>query len=276
MTKLYVICGHGNGDSGSVGGGKTEADLVRKLAAKMKAIGGSSVEVLDTSKNWYAQNLVNSALKKKVGKNPVIELHMDWASGSAKGGHVIIDADLSADKYDKALAKYIAKEFPGRAEKLVKRNNLANLNSAQAQGINYRLLECCFISNKGDREKFIEDMDEVAAGILGSFGIGSSNPSTPAASTPGASKPVAKPSSKFGGTYRCNVSKLNVRDKPSTSGNVVASYSKGQTVVLDNTYTIANGYVWGTYIGASGKRRYIAVGKHTGKPEASDYLVKVG
>lgn len=273
MTKLYVICGHGNGDPGSSGGGRNEADLVRQLAARMKEIGSASVEVLDTSKNWYAQGLVNSALKKKVGSNPVIELHMDAANGSAKGGHVIIDADLSADKYDKSLADCISKKFPGRSEKLVKRNNLANLNRAQAHGINYRLLECCFIDNKGDRETFIADMDEVAAGILGAFGIGSGRPSGTVAEKPSMSKPPAK--QKFGGTYRCTVAKLNVRDKPSTSGNVVASYSKGQTVVLDDTYTIANGYVWGTYIGASGKRRYIAVGKHTGKPEASDYLVKV-
>lgn len=171
MTKLYVICGHGNGDPGSSGGGRNEADLVRKLAARMKALGGASVEVLDTSKNWYAQRLVNSALKKKVGRDPVVELHMDAANGSAKGGHVIIDADFSADKYDRALADYISKKFPGRSDKLVKRNNLANLNRAQAQGINYRLLECCFIDNRGDRERFIADMDEVAAGILGAFGI---------------------------------------------------------------------------------------------------------
>ena len=169
---LYVICGHGNGDPGSSGGGETEADLVRRLAKRMKALGGASVEVLDTSKNWYAQGLVNSALKKKVGRNPVVELHMDAANGKARGGHVIIDADLSADANDKALADYISKKFPGRSEKLVKRNNLANLNRAQAQGIDYRLLEVCFIDNKQDREAFLADMDEVAAGILAALGIG--------------------------------------------------------------------------------------------------------
>lgn len=169
---LYVICGHGNGDPGSSGGGETEADLVRRLAKRMKALGGVSVEVLDTSKNWYAQGLVNAALKKKVGRDPVIELHMDAANGKARGGHVVIDADLSADASDKALASYISGKFPGRSERLVKRNDLANLNRAQAHGINYRLLEVCFIDNKQDREMFISDMDEVAAGILGAFGIG--------------------------------------------------------------------------------------------------------
>lgn len=82
-------------------------------------------------------------------------------------------------------------------------------------------------------------------------------------------------SSNFGGTYRCNVSALNVRTSPSTSAPVVATYHKGQTVVLDNWHKVSGGYVWGRYTGGSGKKRYVAVGKATGKPEASDYLVKV-
>lgn len=81
----------------------------------------------------------------------------------------------------------------------------------------------------------------------------------------------------FGGTYRCNCSSLNVRSSPSTSASVVAQYKSGQTVALDDWYTIADGYVWGRYTGASsGKKRYVAVGKATGKPEADDYLVRVG
>lgn len=80
----------------------------------------------------------------------------------------------------------------------------------------------------------------------------------------------------FGGTYRCNASDLNVRTAPTTSAPVVAQYKSGQTVNLDDWYTIANGYVWGRYTGASsGQKRYVAVGKATGKPETDDYLIKV-
>lgn len=105
-------------------------------------------------------------------------------------------------------------------------------------------------------------------------------PSTPAATSTPSKKPAntttnnATTSSNFGGTYTCMVNTLNVRTKPSLSGSVVAQYHKGETVKLDNKYYIADGYVWGTYVGKSGIRRYIAVGKHTGKPEANDYLIK--
>lgn len=78
----------------------------------------------------------------------------------------------------------------------------------------------------------------------------------------------------FGGTYRCTVDWLRVRDAPGVGGNEVTHYDAGGTVVLDDWYKIADGYVWGRYTSYSGHTRYIAVGKATGKPEADDFLVK--
>lgn len=54
---------------------------------------------------------------------------------------------------------------------------------------------------------------------------------------------------------------LNVRAEPSTSAEVVATYSTGDTVHLDGWSTTGDGWVWGRYVGASsGKHRYVAVG----------------
>lgn len=169
MNKLFIIAGHGAGDPGACGNGYQEAERVRALASRIKALGGDNVIVGDTSKNWYKSNLVNS---NNIPKGSlVLELHMDSASSSAKGAHVIIDADFEADKYDKALAEFISGILPGRSQTIVKRNNLANSNRAQASGINYRLLECGFISNAGDVEIFNSRMDEIAKGILKCFNI---------------------------------------------------------------------------------------------------------
>lgn len=66
-----------------------------------------------------------------------------------------------------------------------------------------------------------------------------------------------------------------MRSNPSTSSQVVASYSKGQNINLDNWYTIANGYVWGRYTSTSGQTRFVAIGRSTGKAESDDYLVKI-
>ena len=168
----------------------------------------------------------------------------------------------------------------------MKRTDLANPKRAANRGINYRLAEVGFISNAEDRAIFDSRTTEIADAILEAAGIGilatNPQPSQPAQkpaaqpAAPSASTSAEKTRTGFGGKYRCQVNSLNVRDAPSLSGTVVASYSKGQTVVLDDWYKIADGWVWGRYTGASsGKKRYVAVGKPTGGPAADDYLLKV-
>lgn len=67
------------------------------------------------------------------------------------------------------------------------------------------------------------------------------------------------------GTYRVISSDgLNVRTQPTTSAKIVATYSYGDTVVLDGWSTTCDCWVWGRYVGASsGKYRYVAIG-HNG------------
>lgn len=283
MAKAFFIAGHGAGDPGACSDGYSEADLVRKLAAKLAERGGADVQVGDTSVNWYASDYISKG--KCPAGVPVCELHMDSSAESAKGGHVIIKAGIGgADDIDNALASFISGFFPGRSVSIAERSDLANPNRAYKMGVNYRLVECGFISNDENRAKFIDQMDALADGILAAFGIGSkgstsapSAPATPAPSTPAtpSTDSSAHTGTGFGGTYRCNTSALNVRDKPSLSGSVVATYKSGETVNLDDWYVIADGYVWGRYTSYSGATRYIAVGKHTGKAEANDYLIKV-
>ena len=271
MAKLFVICGHGAGDPGADGGGYTEAERVRALAARIKALGGSEVELGDTSRNWYR----DGGISRLETSAPVVELHMD-ASGvpGAKGAHVIIKRGFSPDAYDKALAAKLSAMMPGRAETIVCRSDLANPNRAARRGINYRLVENGFIDSPIDLAYFNSHVDDIARVYLEVFGITAS--SAPAAPTE-AQTPAKETTEGFGGTYRCTVGTLNVRDTPGLSGSVVARYHKGQTVVLDDWYKSSDGYVWGRYTGStSGKLRYVAVGRATGKPEADDYLVRVG
>ena len=91
----------------------------------------------------------------------------------------------------------------------------------------------------------------------------------------GASKPIVHDAtvstSVPAGTYQCVVDALNVRAGAGTGYAKVAQYHKGETVVLDGSATVANGCVWGRYVGGSGKTRYVAV-RTTGGME---YLRKV-
>lgn len=59
------------------------------------------------------------------------------------------------------------------------------------------------------------------------------------------------------GTFTASVNNLNVRRSPSLNGQVVAQYSKGESVKYDS-YIDSEGYRWISYIGKSGNRNYIA------------------
>lgn len=70
-----------------------------------------------------------------------------------------------------------------------------------------------------------------------------------------------KPSYKLipqNGTCTVIVDELMIREKPSTNSKSVGSYNKGESVIYDY-YVDNEGYRWISWIGASGKRRYMAV-----------------
>ena len=170
MVKLFVIPGHGAGDPGAGGYGYTEAERVRALATAIKRWGGDNVMLADFSRNYYADGGINRLTIPKDYK--IVELHMDAASASARGGHVIIQAGTGGpDVYDKALGSLMLKYFPGRANLIVERNDLANPARAAAKGYNYRLVENGFITNAGDLDTFNRNIDAIAKGYLSAFGI---------------------------------------------------------------------------------------------------------
>lgn len=169
MAHLFVIAGHGDGDPGAAGNGYTEAERVRVLANRIKALGGDDVTLGDTNRNWYEDGGISSL---NIPKDwAIIELHMDSASASARGGHVIIKAGQNADAYDNALANFIGSILPGRSQLIVGRSELANPNRAAANGYNYRLVEFGFITNATDISIFNNNLDAIASGVLMSFGI---------------------------------------------------------------------------------------------------------
>lgn len=170
MTKLFVIPGHGAGDSGACGNGYQEQERVRALATAIKKYGGDSVMLADFSRNYYADGGINRLTISKDYK--IVELHMDSAQASAKGGHVIIQAGIGgADEWDRKLADLMLKWFPGRSSRIVERDDLANPARAAARGYNYRLVENGFISNAGDVKTFNSHLDEIAKGYCECFGI---------------------------------------------------------------------------------------------------------
>ncbi len=63
----------------------------------------------------------------------------------------------------------------------------------------------------------------------------------------------------FGGSYRVACDELNVRHAPGLSGAISGVLTEGDTVVLDDWYTEADGGTWGRYTGYSGRTLYVCV-----------------
>lgn len=170
MSRLFIISGHGAGDSGAVGNGYQEAERVRALATKIKEYGDDNVILSDFNLNSYRTDIITTGIIPKDCE--ILELHLDSSNKTtAKGGHIIKHTDLKADKYDNALAKTVSTMFPGRSTIISKRKDLANVCRAKSSGYNYRLLECCFISNVDDIKKFNSNIDSFAKKILECFEI---------------------------------------------------------------------------------------------------------
>ena len=180
--QLLVICGHGAGDPGACANGYTEAERVRVLGQRIKDLGGDNVILGDINRNYYEDNGI-SYLDEPLDTQ-IIELHMDSASPTARGGHVIILDGLDADEYDVALADFIGGILPGRSRTLVQRDDLANPYRANARGYGYRLVECGFISSIEDLTIFNNNIDALASGILACFGFGADTNVQPTPSTP--------------------------------------------------------------------------------------------
>lgn len=189
--KLFVICGHGAGDPGACANGYEEAERVRVLGKKIKELGGNNVMLGDVNRNFYEDDGIE---KLTISKDyQIIELHMDKASASARGAHIIIWHEFKPDDYDNALASFLCGLFPGRSTKISKRGDLANPARAAVKGYGYRLAECGFISNKEDLEIFNNNIEKIAKGILEAFGISASGANS--SNKPSAGKPSSGNSS---------------------------------------------------------------------------------
>ena len=72
------------------------------------------------------------------------------------------------------------------------------------------------------------------------------------------------------GTFTVEVSALNVRSAAGLDAEIVAVYTAGQEINYDG-WCDKDGYIWVTYIGGSGNRRYVAVGQSKDGQRITDF-----
>ena len=92
MAHLFIITGHGAGDPGACANGFSEAERVRALATRIKALGGDRVTLGDFNRDYYADNGISSL--DIPADWQITELHMDSAAEEAKVVMSLLRQDL--------------------------------------------------------------------------------------------------------------------------------------------------------------------------------------
>lgn len=273
--KIAIAGGHSRKAQGAVGY-LNEYECDRAYVAQLiPALRAAGHEVVDCSneKGTQDEELAEEVrIANGSGADLFLAVHFNAAGGT--GTEVwYYDGDEDARKLAAQMSANVASALGLRNRGAKATRDLYVLRSTKMEAV---LLETCFVDSVADAAAWhATSWSALCQAVVDAIGGASSAPAKPS-DAPQVTGSTERTGTGFGGTYRCTVDALNVRTAPSLSGKVVAKYGKGQTVVLDDWYAIADGWVWGRYTGAtSGQKRYVAVGKPTGGPAADDYLVRI-
>ncbi|MFJ6414995.1 N-acetylmuramoyl-L-alanine amidase [Terribacillus saccharophilus] len=112
------------------------------------------------------------ALANKYGNDTaVIEFHYDAATSAASGGHVIVNKDFEPDSLDlrlrDAIAANVGVRYSHKGHKGISgRDNLGNVNRSARGGVNYRLIELGFGTNRKDADVLLKETDKYAKSLV--------------------------------------------------------------------------------------------------------------
>ncbi|PTG33702.1 CHAP domain-containing protein [Staphylococcus chromogenes] len=282
--KIMLVAGHGYNDPGAVANGYNERDFIRANVTKRVkkyleqeghevALYGGNDQSQDMYQDTaYGQNLGNTKdyglyWVRNQGYDIVVEFHLDAAGASASGGHVIVPYGLKADSIDLGIQKAIEKHV-GTIRGITGRSNLLNCNVAKQIGINYRLVELGFITNKNDMNIIIYNIDEYCKNIAEAINGGAIKTGLGSAKKV---KPVSKPSgwnkNKYGilwkkahGTFTCQVPQgiITRRTGPGRQYPQAGVLKKGQTIIYSEMQRY-DGYEWISWMTNSGYEVYMPI-----------------
>ena len=179
--KMLLIAGHGAGDPGAIGNGKSECNLTRNLCTLIMTEnayldGDLEIELYPTTKDCY-QESKSGRVPNYAAYDYVLEVHFNsFSSASAYGSEILIHPSETGHTVEDAILKNLEEiGFYNRGVK--KRSDLLNMNNCSWRGVSYALLETCFISNPDDVNLYLSQNKSVARavlnGIISGFGLSS-------------------------------------------------------------------------------------------------------
>src|SRR5690625_4665671 len=160
VTKKHlIVAGHGGNDPGAIGNGTNERDFTRnhiidRVVKYINATKGHSAEVYNKKNNMYVDTQYGTGYGmywgKAQGYATVTEYHLDAATPSARGGHVIVYNGFAPDSIDlgirNALQKYVGIRYTHKGHSGISgRSDLLQVNVAAEIGVKYSLVDIVVI-----------------------------------------------------------------------------------------------------------------------------------
>ena len=177
--RVLLIAGHGRqpnasfdpGATGFIAKGEHRYMAQDLFPAMRKYLPSNAKAIFHTAYDVYGhRNLVS--LTRQHRADAVVEFHFDaTGSSQASGGHVIIASRYAPDKLDLRLRDAIRKNVGVRYNHkgysgISGRDNLLNVNTASNNGINYRLVELGFGTNRKDANYLMNNVDTYAKDLV--------------------------------------------------------------------------------------------------------------
>lgn len=179
--KILLIAGHGNGDSGAVGCGYKEADLTREMVKLMKPKlqNYATVDIADTSENWYQYLCQKDGTFNFKPYGYVLEVHFNACVNDTKGDGKTTGSEIYVTTSEKGVSveSSIINNISalGLKNRGVKRKNWGLISYVKKQGVSAALLETCFIDDADDIKIYKSKKDKIAEaiamGIATGFGL---------------------------------------------------------------------------------------------------------
>lgn len=180
--KILLIAGHGDGDCGAVGCGFKEADLTREMVKLIKNALSNyivTVDIADTSKNWYRYIIKQGGKFDFTAYDYVLEVHFNACVNDPNGNGKTTGTEIYVTRLETGTsveAKIISGIATlGLKNRGVKVKNFDLIYHIKKKGVSAALLETCFIDDMDDmkiyKAKKNQIAQEVADGIVAGFGL---------------------------------------------------------------------------------------------------------
>lgn len=185
--KILLISGHGAGDTGAVSSYGTEATETRVMVnlVRERLSRYADVSVYPQSRNCFQDNYRGQLQVNFRNYDYVLEFHMNQSApdrrGQGNGHEILVHPAVSGVTVEQAIARKVcALGFEMRRDQGLWRTDggeskYLNMDTCMKLGVDYALVETCFIDNQSDmaiyRDKLTEIADAYATGIVEGFGL---------------------------------------------------------------------------------------------------------